>query len=280
VTGARAPSVRGLLAAVLLIAAPAAAEIEWRALAPGLDLAEIPAPTPDGEMRVTVVRADPHRWELALVGRTDGGDGKIRTAREWAELHDLAAATNAGMFATDYRTHLGYLETLGEVRTPRLNDYQSVAAFDPRDAAASAPFRIFDLDAPGVTLEAIRGEYRSLVQNLRLIRKPGENRWSAQPRRWSEAALGEDADGRVLLIHSRAPFSMHELNRLLLDAGIGLVAAQHLEGGPEAQLCVRAGATELELVGSFETGFREDEGNTVAWPVPHVLGLRPRSLPP
>ncbi|HEY6946849.1 MAG TPA: hypothetical protein VI431_17050, partial [Candidatus Acidoferrum sp.] len=60
-------------------------------------------------------------------------------------------------------------------------------------------------------------------------------------------------------------------------AGIGLVAAQHLEGGPEAQLYVHVGATELEMVGSYETAFTENDANSAAWPVPNILGVRPRT---
>jgi len=97
---------------------------------------------------------------------------------------------------------------------------------------------------------------------------------------WSEAALGEDDAGRILFIFSRAPFSMHDLNRELLAAGIGLVAAQHLEGGPEAQLYVHAGSTELEMFGSYETSFVENDKNSIAWPVPNILGVRPRANAP
>jgi hypothetical protein len=277
-----APRARAEAVAVITVAllAPVAVsgEVPWRPLAAGLEIAEVTLSRPEAAT-ATVVRAAADRWELVLVGLGTSGTAPTRTARQWAAESDLAVATNAGMFAADHRTHLGYLESRGEVRSSRVNDYQSVAAFDPRDPVRTAPFRIFDLDAPGVSIEAIRRNYASLLQNLRLIRSPGENRWSDQGRRWSEAALGEDAEGRVLLIHCRVAFSMHELNRRLLASGIGLAAAQHLEGGPEAQLYVRVGDTELERVGSYETGFREDDGNAFAWPVPHVLGLRPRPMP-
>jgi len=69
---------------------------------------------------------------------------------------------------------------------------------------------------------------------------------------------------------------MHDINQELLSAGIGLVAAQHLEGGPEAQLYLNVGDVELEIYGSYETSFREDNGNTTAWPIPNVLGARRR----
>jgi hypothetical protein len=69
--------------------------------------------------------------------------------------------------------------------------------------------------------------------------------------------LGEDAQGRILFIFARSPFSMYELSRELVSANIGVVAAQHLEGGRQAQFYLRTDSEELELFGSYETLFRE-----------------------
>ena len=181
------------------------------------------------------------------------------------------------MFASDYLAHVGYMERRGHVNSPKVNDYRSVAASNPHEADDLPAFRIFDLDVPGITMEMIRQDYASLVQNLRLIKRPGENRWSKQEKKWSEAALGEDEGGRVLFVFCRSPFSMYDLNLELLSAGIGLVALQHLEGGPEAQLFMSVGDFELEVFGSYETSFREDDSNATAWPIPNVLGVRRRS---
>ena len=68
---------------------------------------------------------------------------------------------------------------------------------------------------------------------------------------WSEAALGEDSSGRILFIFSRSPFTMHNFNQELLSLGVNLVAAQHLEGGPEAQFYVRIGHVTHEMFGSY-----------------------------
>ncbi len=83
----------------------------------------------------------------------------------------------------------------------------------------------------------------------------------------------------MLFIFTRSPYSMDDLCRELLALDIGLVAAQHLEGGPEAQLYVRLGSVEREWFGSFETSFRENDENEQAWPVPNVIGIRARQAP-
>ncbi len=254
------------------------AQTAWKELAPGVELRmlEARAPSPVGDSRIAVVRVDPKLWRLEIVGQTETGETAGRSARDWAQTHDLAVAINAGMFGEDYTTHVGYMEIKGRVVSPRINPYQSVAAFDPQDRESHPPFRIFDLDDPGVTVQTIRDDYGSLVQNLRLIKRPGANRWSPQDKRWSEAALGEDEQGRILFIFSGSPFSMHDLVRELLSADIGVVAAQHLEGGRLAQLYVKVGEVELELCEGLGSSFGEEGQSTSAWPIPTVLGVSRR----
>jgi hypothetical protein len=245
---------------------------EWQSLAPGMEIKLL------ADSKITVVRIDPGVWEIEFAGISRTGELAGHTAREWCEGQKFALAINAGMYHTDAKTHVGYLRSGEHINSSQVTKYQSVAAFGPRDASLPR-FRIFDLDAPDVTLQGILKNYRSVVQNLRLIKRPGASQWGQQRKKWSEAALGEDRDGRILFIFSRSPFSMHDLNRELLSAGIGLVAAQHLEGGPEAQLYLHVGKVERELFGSYETSFQENDGNSAAWPIPNVLGVRPRSVP-
>ena len=250
----------------------------WQILAPGMELARISTRQKSipGDSKITVLRMDPIRWELDVIGILQTGEAAGHTAREWAQKQAYTAVINAGMFEMDNKTHLGYLRSRDHVYNSRVNGYQSVMAFDPREGKNLPGLRIFDLDTPGTNMQNILADYASAVQNLRLIKRPGVNQWGKQTRQWSEAAVGEDREGRVLFIYSRSPFSMHDLNQELLASGIGVVAAQHMEGGPEAQLYVRAGKTEFELFGSFETSFKQNDANAAAWPVPNVIGARPR----
>lgn len=251
---------------------------DWTSLAPGMDYKYVTAKKLSvvGDSRIFILRIDPNLWHLEAVGIGQTGESTGHTAREWAQLRKFSAVINAGMFAADFKTHLGYMGSATHSSNGKVNAYQSVAAFEPRDSQ-SPPFRIFDLDAPGAHFEEIQKNYSSALQNLRLIKRPGSNQWSQQDRKWSEAALGEDEKGRVLFIYSRSPFSMHDLNNELLSAGIGIVAAQHLEGGPEAQLYLHLDSTEMELFGSYETNFKENDSNSTAWPIPNVLGVRQRT---
>lgn len=248
----------------------------WRLLEKGLEIAAfaVRSDSSVAESALTVVRIDPAFFEFKLLGRALTDEKENLTARHWCEKYNLVAALNAGMFQQDFVTHVGYMNVAGQIASRRVKSYQSAMAFGPKRDSIAA-FRIFDLDRD--SLSAIVRDYNYVCQNMRLIGRPGENKWSQQDRRWTEVALGEDDKGRALLIYCGRALSMHDFNDLVLSLPIGIVAAQHLEGGPEAQLYVKIGKTEIERLGSFETGFNETYGNTIAYPIPNVIGIRKKN---
>ena len=230
-----------------------------------------------GDSTITILRIDPQNWELKLLCISETGRTGGYTPRRWCELYGLVAAINAGMYEPDHSTHTGYLRNGSHVNNSQVNHYQAVAAFRPRSPDLPL-FRIYDLDAEGSSMDFINQRYDSVVQNLRLIKRPGENRWPRQEKRWSEVALGEDRSGRVLFIFCRTPYTMHDFNEMLTALPIDLVCAQHLDGGPIAQLYVRTRLVELELVGSYETNSSENDLHQRTLPMPNVIGVLPRTL--
>jgi hypothetical protein len=260
------------LGIMLILAGRVVAGEAWSGLAAGLDLGRFKASeyAPAGDSIVTVLRIDPKEWEFRLLAVSENIADEPRTAKEWCSVYGLTAAINAGMFNTDNRSHTGYMKCGNHTNNGTVNSYKSAAAFNPIQSD-STPFHIFDLDT--TNLRAIRQGYSCIIQNLRLIDRQRTNRWSPQEKRWSEAALGEDSKGRMLFIYCRSPYSMHDFNQILLSLPIDLVCAQHLEGGPEAQLYVHYGKTELELFGSYESAVSEDDWNSEAWPIPNVIGI-------
>src|SRR5207237_932051 len=55
-----------------------------------------------------------------------------------------------------------------------------------------------------------------------------------------------------------------------------LAGALFLEGGPEASRVVHGKDGTLDRVGSYETGFVEDDSNHAYWALPNIIGLAPR----
>jgi hypothetical protein len=263
-----------LCAALLVGGAPAPAP-GWQALEPGLDLGLFDGPPgAPGDGKIAVVRVDPRRYRLVLLNASAPGEGALFTARAWAVRHGAAAVINAAMYQADYRTSVSLMRTRDHVNQGRVSKDRTVLAFDALEPAL-APARIIDRDCED--LDTIAPRYGTLVQSIRMVSCERKNVWSPSPRRTSAAAIGIDGKGRVLFIHARSPWPVHELVDALLALPIDLRRAMYVEGGPEAQLYVRGGGREVERVGTFESSPGATTGS--AWPVPNVLAAIPRTVP-
>jgi hypothetical protein len=254
-----------------------AAELKWTELEPGIEYATAKAPGPrplalpiDGHIHL--VRVDPMVRSLEAV-MAGAGDGRSRTTAQWCRERRLAVAINMGMFQTDRRTNTGYARSPGYVNNGHwAAKYKVALGFGPLKRGAPA-LVMADLDDPAA--KAPLANYGTVIQNLRLI-KAGHSVWEKQERRWSEAAVAVDRQGRLLFIFSRYPYTMEELNDILLALPLEIDAAMHMDGGPPASLSIHAGGVDLDLNGSFETGALESDAVPAQSPIPNVLGVRRR----
>lgn len=215
-----------------------------------------------------IVRIDPAKATLT-VGLQSELKNAARTAGQWADAMNATVVINAGMFKLeDYVSNVGYLRHGKHLNNKSFNAYRSALAFSKGKAA------MVDLDVDGA--KDSLATYETVIQDLRLIRGAGVNVWKPNGRKWSEAAIALDDQNRVLFFFSRAPMMMTEFNAKVLSLGLGVQRAMHAEGGPEASLSIRTEKVKLDLCGSYETGFREDDDNHEQWPIPNVIGVLPR----
>lgn len=257
-----------LAIAAALAATPAnpATPSPFAALEPGLELALLPGPpTSQGDGLIAVVRIDPVRFRLELRNASAPDEGRPRSVREWAFRAGASAAINASLYQQDWRTAVGLMRSRDHVNQTRVSKDRAVLAFDPL-AAGVPPVRIIDRDCED--LELVGKAYAGLVQSIRMVSCQRVGVWAPSERRFSSAAVGVDGAGRILFIHARSPWPVHELVAALLAAPIDLRQAMYVEGGPEAQLYVRGGGTELSRVGASDHGLELATGNL---PVPNVL---------
>jgi hypothetical protein len=267
--------VAGLLLAGGALATPPSADAPaspWATLEPGLELGVFEAPQKSGvgDSRIRVLRIDPRRFELRLVNASAEEKGQPLSAKEWCRRKGLVAAINSSMYQQDFRTSVSLMRTKSHTNNARLSKDMTILAFDRQDPELAAA-RIIDRECDD--FDSLKKGYGTLVQSIRMISCTGRNVWAQQPRRWSTAAIGTDGAGRILFIHVRSPYSTHDLINILKHLPIGIARAMYVEGGPEAQLYVRSRGGEHEFVGSYETAFLEGDGNSLAWPVPNVVGI-------
>jgi uncharacterized protein YigE (DUF2233 family) len=238
----------------------------------GLSLRHFPTKVPSshGDSTITVLKIDPKLYELELLSATEH-DSLARTAPRWAEDFDLQAVINAGMFEPDGR-NTGYMKNHGHVNNPEFKrTYNSIFAFG-RTSSKVPEAKLIDLRCE--KFGNFSGLYSSFSQSIRMIDCKGKNTWQQQRKKWSMAALGTDKKGNVLFIHSRSPYTVHDFIDHLLKIPIGIERAMYLEGGPEASLYVKTPQQEFNGIGSYETGFNENDRNAEYWTLPNVFGVR------
>lgn len=221
----------------------------------------------------TLVRADPRRYPLRLLAARTVGGGR-RTLPRWAAEFGLIGLVNASMYREDDHS-TGLLVAAGQAMTETDNrEMGGYLAFDPVRPADPA-VTIAGRSCPGFDLDALRGRYRSIVQDYRLLDCDGGPIAWKDEKVYSAAALGLDGAGNIVFVTSRPPHRMADFAALLASPEVGLRAALYVEGGPEASLFVRSGGRTFEEIGSYETGFQEDDGNREFWPIPNVVGFGP-----
>lgn len=256
-----------LVVTVLLAAAA------FHELAVGLDYGEFEAPvrSTHGDSVIRVVRVDPKKLELRLVSAAAEPDKKARSARQWARDKGALAVLNASMFQRDYLTSIALLRTEETTNNAKQTGDKSFLVIAPRNAKL-APARLLDRECDDV--KKMLPVYKSVVQDIRMLSCKGQNVWKQQPgKSWSIAAIGEDKEHRVLLLHSRSPFTVHDFVDHVRALPLGVERLMYADGGWPAQLYVNAGGTESDTVGGYNLAAGQDGGNGLATPLPNVLAV-------
>ena len=243
----------------------------WNPLEVGLEFGVFRAPTPSesGDSLIRVLRIDPAHFEFRLLNASAMPERESLTAKEWCERQHLVAAINASMYQEDYLSSVSLMRTKGHANNSHLTKDKSILAFHPLHAKLP---QITILDRQCDNFDEWMPKYATLVQSIRMISCKGKNVWRHNPeKRWSIASIGTDQAGRVLFIHARSAYSASELNDMLLKLPLQISRAMYVEGGSQAQLYVKSGEYECQLVGTHGTGgFNPYNG---AQPIPNVVGI-------
>jgi uncharacterized protein YigE (DUF2233 family) len=263
-----------LLALCLMMcrAAVSSAPLEWTAVDSCLWTGAFEAPQKArvGDSKITAIRFDTRIYTLKLLCATEF-DSVNCTAREWCRNHNLIAAVNAGMYAKDYRTHIGYMKNFKYINNARVaGSYKAFVAMNPKSPQIPE-VRIFDLTCD--PLATFKDKYNTLVQNLRMVSCTRTNVWSAQQQRSSIACLATDSAGRVLILFSESPWQVNDFIDMLLKLPLGINRALYLEGGAPASLYFNYKGTVIAKNGIYETGDDTQRTFSLAYPLPNVFGV-------
>lgn len=246
-------------------------QIKWQQLDEGLHYAEIDATIKSdiGNNNISVLKIDPQYYQFNLL---TAKQKKIKplTAKKWASTYNQIAVINAGMYQQDHRTNVGYMRNFDNINNSRLNKNNTIVAFNRKDDSVSE-FQIIDMTCQN--WEELKDKYHSFSQSIRMVDCNQKNRWGKQAKKWSMAAIGKDTNGNALFVFSRSPYTVYDFIKMLLDAPIDLYNLMYLEGGPEASFYVDQNNIQIANMGSYETGFNENDDNNFFWRIPNVIGI-------
>ena len=237
--------------------------IDWREVHKGVDLAQINlSELSEYDGLLYIIRIDPTIIKPDVLIGEELNQEPI-TAREWCEKYNLNIVMNLGMYHKDLKTHVGYLRNGEYINNPKWNNYKSALVMGPRRKGIK-PVDIIDLDNEKEKTRI--DSYKTVVQNLRLIKGNGINVWEKTSREWSEAAIGIDRDGNLLLFFTSTPITMYNFNEIILKLPLKVIKAFHTDGGPPASLSINYGKYHINLSGNSLSEKQE--------PIPNIIGFR------
>ena len=256
--------------------APSAApgSFAWRRVAPGFDVAELPAMVGDQEVdRVMLARIDPENFRFE-VRNSPGGDKTLAT---WMAQTGAALVVNGSYYGHDGRPATP-VRSVGKLLGPSV--YAAHAgAFLSSDTSTG----IRNLAATPWTA-ALEDAHDAMVSYPLLI-APDGSIGVPRPSRWlaNRSFVGQDRAGRILIGTTRdAFFTLDALARFLRGAPLDLAAALNLDGGPVACQGIALAGFHRQTLGRWEFQADETDGQLLSWlygdtfAMPVVLAVFPR----
>lgn len=245
----------------------------WEGLGDGLCFGVMSTHTNSkyGDNKVYVLKINPDVYQLDLLSAKNRNT-ENKSVKEWSEEYGLVAAINAGMYRADRKTNMGFMKNHDRVNNPTINNnYKSILAFNRKNTDVPK-VQIIDLQAQN--FKDYKDQYDSFTQCIRMVNTQQQNVWQQSHKKFSMVSIGMDKKGNVLFIFTRTPHTVHDFVNILLQSDLDIYNMMYLEGGPEASFYVKTKDFEFGLMGSYETGFIEDDGNEELIAIPNIIGVK------
>lgn len=249
--------------------------IAWKNLEPGLDYALFDAPikSSHADSKIDVLRISPDHFSFELQCMEQKKTGS-KPMDQICKENNLLAAVNAGMFKLEgnFQTCTGYMKNGIYINNPTFNtSYKNVFVCNSKDTSkASASI----IDVTCQDWAKAKTNYTSCSQGIRMVNCEGKATWQESDKKWSMVLLGEDAAGNILFIFSRSPYKVLDFTNMLLQSELKLKRLMYLEGGPEASFYLNHPSASVQKMGSYETGFNENNNNNQYWEIPNIIGIK------
>lgn len=253
--------------------------VEWRHLRPGLEFAVIRGEPycRRGSADIGVLRVDPERFRFAVHHYGEQSEQRPPDIVEWQKRTHGIAVFNAGQYYPDM-TYMGLLVSNGEViSSKRHPEFEAALVAEPkrttrRRGARVARARVLDLKDEPLDDEA--PGWDEVAQSFMLLDRRGEVRVRKSDRIANRTLVGEDRQGRLVIVTTEGGYTLWELAQLIRSGPLELAHAMCMDGGAEAKLLIKH---EDFVWASFGPWNGDDDGGARAdVPLPAVIGIYPR----
>lgn len=250
----------------------------WRAIAPGFDVAELPA-IANGAMvdQILLARVDPGRFRFIV--RTEPAGN--RNLDDWMRALGAALVINGSYFTRD-----------GSPDTPLVS---AGVALGPRSYTAKHGAFVASGTSVGVH-DLAREDWHALLRSADdamvsfpiLVTADGASRVNADWQRLANRSfVGQDRSGRIVLgTTTDGFFALDRFADFLATAPLDLALALNLDGGPVASQGIALNGYHRSYCGQWELAARSGQKRLLAsiigtrcWEMPIVLAVLPKQLP-
>ncbi len=247
-----------------------APQISWQLVEKGLEYAYFPLAN-QGDAKLVVVRINPKYFDFVL--HSIGKDASYpKTLDQWATEKKLVAVINASMYLPGGRS-TGYMRDGDYINNDHIAKKFGAFFVANRQKNKGPSAKIVEKNAQQTP--HFLQNYDLIIQNYRLISSERKILWSAGGQKHSIAAVGEDAQGRILFMHCRNPIDAHTFATFVLRLPLDVRTVMYVEGGAQAGMVLRQGDTNTFWGGRHPADFFL--GN-VAVALPNVLGVQRREI--
>ena len=240
----------------------------WRTLRPGLEFTTVRGDPwcRHGSSEIAVLRIDPSRVRLRVHHYSLIPRQTPLNIVEWQRATGALAVFNAGQFYPDY-SYMGLLVCSGKVVSDELHTgFKAALVAGKRNGARAAHV----LDLAVKPIDPARPGWDEIAQSFMLLDESGQYRVRKSDKVANRTVVAEDAQGRMLVITSEGGYTLWDFAHLLRAAPLGISHAMAMDGGYEAELCVRTDRFRYASFGKWDEGSKGDAPGAKT-PLPAVV---------
>ena len=245
----------------------------WRELAPGLEFGTVHGEPycRRGSAAIAVLRMDPERVKLRVRHFTQNRERRPLDVVEWQRRTNAVAVFNAGQFYPDYR-YMGLLASGGEWLSSRPHPgYQALLVAGPQGEEERTSARVIDLAGESNSPDSL--PWNEVAQSYMLFDTAGTLRVRRSERIANRTVVGEDRDGRLLVMVSEGAYTLADIAHVLQHSRLHLTHAMSMDGGREAELVVTHGSFRYASFGAWAKEDEHPSSPAARVPLPAVVSV-------